>query len=415
MDHPDEPERLTTEQVAWRLGVKPETVYAYVSRGVLHSVRGSDGRGSLFDAAEVDRLVAGGKRGRRTGGQGPVIRTALTLISGGRLSYRGRDATDLARTHTFETVAHWLWTERFDPEVRFAGAADVVGLARTAIAALPPGVLSVDRLRLIAGVAASVDPLRFTTEADAVAATGANLLGVLVDALPLVGIEPRDDPAGLRLADRLWPRLTAEPAHPAGLAALNGALVLLADHDLAASTLAARVAASTRAHPYAVVAAGLSASEGPLHGLAAGYAYRLLADAMTTGDPIGVYSEALRRQGHVTGFAGRPHRFYPDGDPRAAALLDLITPVPAVDGARAAIDGLLEAARRRSPQLPTVDFALAALAHTCRMSADAGEAIFAIARTAGWLAHAMEEYREPGLRFRFVGTYSGHPPPTADR
>lgn len=400
--------RLSTEQVAQRLGVKPETVYAYVSRGVLRSTRNGDGRGSWFDEADVERLAARSSRGRPARPGWPTIRTQLTLISDGRLYYRGLDATELARSESFESVATWLWSQRRQPGVRFTAPAGLVDMARAAVAALPAAVRLTDRLRVIAGVAASADRLRFNTEPDAVAATGATLLATMVDALPLVGPPPTStDP---RLAARLWPRLTAEPARPEALDALNAALVLLADHDLAASTVAARVAASTRAHPYAVVAAGLSAFEGPLHGAAATQTYQLLRNAITTGDPVGVYSESLRTGGQVEGFGQRPHPLYPDGDVRARALLALLEPVPAPPEVRAAVDGLLGAAQHHSPRRPNIEFALAVLAHTCRMVPDAGEAIFALARTAGWIAHAMEEYREPGLRFRFHGTYVGTKP-----
>ncbi|MFC4104998.1 citrate/2-methylcitrate synthase [Micromonospora zhanjiangensis] len=363
-----------------------------------------------------------------------MIRTAVTLIRDG-LHYRGRDATELARSASFETVAHWLWVGQWRPDLRFTAPPEAVEQARTALAALPDATRVTDRLRVIAGVVASTDPMRFNTEPDAVAATGGALLAALVDALPPVepatarswtaghgrtrtgvrraaGAPPDTDTPSLvgGLATRLWPRLTAESPTPPAVAVLNAALVLLADHDLAASTVAARVAASTRAHPYAVVAAGLSAFEGPLHGAAASHAYRLLGAAIVSGDPVGVYSEALRTDGRVDGFAQPAHPLYPDGDVRARTLLAMLDAVPAAAEVRAAIDGLLDAATRRSPRQPTVEFALAALVHSCGMTPDAGEGIFAVARTAGWLAHAMEEYREPGLRFRFHGTYTGDRP-----
>jgi citrate synthase len=240
-----------------------------------------------------------------------------------------------------------------------------------------------------------------------VAATGGVLLAAMVDALPLLGAPPELDS---RLAARLWPRLTARPAQPADIDALNAALVLLADHDLAASTVAARVAASARAHPYAVVAAGLAALDGPLHGVAVSQAYRVLAEAIDSGDPLGVYSERLRTDGRVPGFAIHVHHLYPDGDVRAAALSDMLARAPVPLPVRAAVDGLVAAASDRSARHPTIDFALAALTHGCGMTADAGEAIFAVARTAGWIAHAIEEYQEPGLRFRLSGTYTGPQP-----
>jgi citrate synthase len=193
-----------------------------------------------------------------------------------------------------------------------------------------------------------------------VAATGGVLLAAMVDALPLLGAPPELDS---RLAARLWPRLTARPAQPADIDALNAALVLLADHDLAASTVAARVAASARAHPYAVVAAGLAALDGPLHGVAVSQAYRVLAEAIHSGDPLGVYSERLRTDGRVPGFAIHVHHLYPDGDVRAAALSDMLARAPVPLPVRAAVDGLVAAASDRSARHPTIDFALAALTH----------------------------------------------------
>jgi citrate synthase len=74
---------------------------------------------------------------------------------------------------------------------------------------------------------------------------------------------------------------------------------------------------------------------------------------------------------------------------------------------RAALEGLTAAALKRDPRRPSIEFALGALVHACGMREDAGEAIFAVARTAGWIAHALEEYEEPGLRFRIEGTYTG--------
>src|SRR4051812_12966402 len=102
---PREPHLLTTEQVAARLGVKPTTVYAYVSRGLLTSIRNADGKGSLFARTDVDAFVAGRRRATT-----PGIQTGITLIRDGGLYYRGTDALRLARTSTFEAVATLLWT-----------------------------------------------------------------------------------------------------------------------------------------------------------------------------------------------------------------------------------------------------------------------------------------------------------------
>jgi citrate synthase len=258
---------------------------------------------------------------------------------------------------------------------------------------------------MVAAMAAA-DPLRFDTSPAAVVATGRTILGTMVAALPVrvAGTQP---PHRFALAGALWSRLTDRAPTPAGIEALNAALVLLADHDLAASTFAARVAASTRAHPYAVVQAGLAALEGPLHGAASDLVYGLLTDAMRSRDPVGTISGRLRADGWVPGFG---HPLYPAGDPRAAVLLEAAATgqSPAGDTVRA----MLAAMDRHSGAAPNVDFALAAFTLVHGMDADAGEAVFAVARTAGWIAHALEEYADEPSRFRPNGRYAGRRPGT---
>ncbi|WIM98919.1 citrate/2-methylcitrate synthase [Actinoplanes oblitus] len=400
---------LTTDQVAERLGVKPATVYAYVSRGLLPSRRNAAGKGSLFDKADVDALIAGRKRVT------PNIQTGITLIRDGGLFYRGRDATELARTSGFEAVAGLLWTGEPGHEP-FPRNPAQVALARRIGAELPPAARLVDRLRVTVAAIAAADPLRFDTTPAAVLATGRALIATMVDALPPRSAGPGPARPGdveqtveapesepTTLVELLWPRLTAQPIDDAGRRVLEAALILLADHDIAASTLAARVAASTRAHPYAVVSAGLAALDGPLHGAASEQVYPLLADALTGADPIGIISERLRTGGDLPGFG---HPLYPSGDPRATTLFALLAGHPAADAALR----LADAVRTRSGIPPNIDLALAALALRHDMPADAGEAIFAVARTAGWLAHALEEYANRPARFRPTGQYSGRPP-----
>jgi citrate synthase len=396
---------LSTEEVARRLGVKPATVYAYVSRGLLSSRRNGAGKGSLFDPAEVDAFVAG--RRISLSPVAPAIRTGITLIRDGRLFFRGRDASALAREQSYESVATLLWTGELG-DIALAAPGELVALADAVTRPLPPSARLTDRLRVIVAAAAAADPLRFDTTPTAVQATGRTMLATMVAALPVraVAVRALTDQG---LADVLWPRLTAAPASPARVAALNAALVLLADHDIAASTLAARVAASTRAHPYAVVGAGLAALDGPLHGAASGLAYELLSDALRDGDPVRTISERLRVGGTIAGFG---HPLYPDGDPRASTLLEILRDSPSSGDpdAAAIIDELAAAMARRPRVAPNVDFAIAALGLLYGMPPDAGEAIFAIARTAGWIAHALEEYADRPSRFRPSGRYAGPAP-----
>ena len=104
--------QLSAQQAAARLGIKVETLYAYVSRGVIERRPGRDGRKSLFDAREVERLARGRRGGPRTGGLSVVLGTGLTSIENERVCYRGLDAGLLSTGAPFERVAEWLWLPR---------------------------------------------------------------------------------------------------------------------------------------------------------------------------------------------------------------------------------------------------------------------------------------------------------------
>ncbi|MFJ3531815.1 MULTISPECIES: citrate/2-methylcitrate synthase [unclassified Streptomyces] len=428
--------RLTTRETAERLGVKPETVYAYVSRGQLSSNRAPGGRGSTFDAAEVDALA------RRTGRRDPAspagelsFRTGITLIEGDRYCFRGVDATELARRHTYEEIAEWLWTGELRTGAHFTAPREALAAARRTVGALPAHCGSTDRLRVAVVAAATADPLRFDLSREAVLGSARSLIPTLVGALPLVSADrgadadASGDPAGdantdgganqstgrstvaptdSGLARQLWPKLTERPADEASLDVLDTALGLLIDHDLAASTLAARVAASARAHPYAVVSAGLGVLEGPLHGAASGLAHRMLAEVLERGGAAPVVADHLRTGRRVPGLG---HRLYTGEDPRATALFALLADIPRAAPALAAARDVVTTTARHAPLHANVDMALAVLSVSSGMAAEAGETVFAISRTAGWIAHALEEYGERPLRMRPIGQYTGPRPP----
>ncbi len=390
--------RLTTRQVAERLGVKVETVYAYASRGMLVSERVPGGKGSTFDPVEVERLRRAVRRDRggHDGRELPEISTAITLIEDGALYYRGRDATALAGTAAFEDVVALMWEQEDGIVFPAAGASALSSWTA-------PGIRLSDRLRVAVPVAAATDPLRFDIGHGSVVAMGTRLIGDFVAALPPLGGEPE----GTGLAARLWPRLTATPPAPEFLRCLDSALILLADHDLAVSSVAARVAASTRAHPYAVVSAALGALDGPLHGAASSLAFRLLTQTLSAGSAATVVSDHLRSGQPIPGLG---HPLYPGGDPRARTLLRLLDATDSAAPCLEAIASIVSVATRDASSHPNIDLALAALAVSAGMDPYAGEVIFIIARTAGWIAHALEEYREPPLRMRARGVYTGPDP-----
>ncbi|MEU3951997.1 citrate synthase [Streptomyces achromogenes] len=400
--------RLTTKETAELLGVKPETVYAYVSRGLLSSRRESGGRTSTFEAGEVEALA---RRNRREAAGSPgtggelSVRTRITLIEQDRYYYRGVDAVELAGRHSYEEVAEWLWTGRPAPGATFTASEATVELARRAVEALSGHASAVDRLRVAAIAVAAEDPLRFDLSEEAVLHTARTLIPTLVAALPPVGYDHEDDGP---LAHRLWARLTGRPADEASLRVLDTALSLLADHDLAASTLAVRVAASARAHAYAAVSAGLGVLEGPLHGAAGGLAHRMLLDVLDQGTAVPVIAEELRAGRRVPGLG---HRLYTGEDPRARVLFELLERIPRAESPLLAARDIVATTARHTPLHANVDLALAVFTVSCGMPATAAETIFAVARTAGWIAHALEEYGERPLRMRPSGHYVGPRPP----
>ena len=187
---------------------------------------------------------------------------------------------------------------------------------------------------------------------------------------------------------------------------LNAALVLMADHELAASTLAARVAATTRANPYGVVAAGLGALSGPLHGGVTPVVLAMLRDAEVVGAERAV-TNAQARNRLLPGFG---HKVYVERDPRAETILSLLRTTYGHSRALAIVDDVGAVCTRRSGRFANVDLALAAVAYAGDLLPGAEEVVFCVARIAGWLAHALEEYSEPPLRFRPRASYIGQRP-----
>jgi citrate synthase len=428
---------LGVDEVAHRLGVKPATLYAYVSRGVLVRRRSADGH-SLFDPAEVERLARRGRPRRTAGAAELVIESAITTLGEDRPFYRGRDAVDLATWCELEEVAGWIWTgdpaaieppgrRAARPAADWRAAGHAVAAGRAAQAALPVGVLPLERLQVITPALAASDPLRLALDPAAVIDIGQTLIAGMVACLPN---PPASGPAasGLRseatregaartgpgarasgasaISAQLWGKLTASPAEPALVDALRAALVLVVDHELAASTLAARVAASVRADPYAVVSAALGVTGGALHGGASLGAEAMLAEAADPSRARFVMGQRLRRGERIPGFG---HPIYKSGDGRATALLDHVR-AAAPDHPRLAVaDAMVAEAERRRLPAANVDFALAVLGSVAGMVTGAGEALFAVARTVGWLAHAMEEYARP-TPLRLRASYTGPVP-----
>ncbi|MDB5885149.1 MAG: Citrate synthase [Polaromonas sp.] len=363
------------------LGVRPQTVYAYVSRGKLEVVPDpADTRRSLYRAEDVAGLARRKQAGRKHEtvaantlfGSEPSIPTALCAFFRGRPYYRGQDAVSLARAASLEEVAQLLWA---------AGQAVDFSCATPAAPVQPGRVAAFTALAALAAEGHSTRG-RLTrvlhTESQ-------GLVGQLATAF---GARHGGQPLHLRFAQG-W----KQPAPVAEL--LRCALVLLADHELTSSAFAARIAASTGASLPACLLAGLSTLSGPLHGDASGRVQALFSEVERLGDEQ-VVSHYLSTGLPLPGFG---HHIYPDGDPRAAALLALSEPPEAI--AR-----FIEKVTALTGLLPNIDVALAALVARHRLPPDAAFGLFATARSVGLLAHSLEQLGVAQVirpRGRYVG------------
>ena len=391
---------LTARETAERLGIKRDTLYAYVSRGLLRSqpIPGSRERG--YRTEEVERLRAGRGLSRATRSEPfvPVIDSAICLIEGGRLYYRGHDAIRLAETATLEDIAGLLWGQDPISTFRHSQRSEARGIGGRVGAAASLGVIERCHVRLAELAAADLGALDLTPHG--IVRTGRAILYQLA---ACIGDRPTaPDPVHEQLA-ALW-RLDQK-----GADLIRRCLVLLADHELNASTFVARCVASTGATPYAVVSGALAALSGRRHGGASASAEALLHEIAERDDPLAVMAARLARNEMLPGLG---HPLYPAGDPRATTLLNAaMTAIPA---SRPRIEAAVAAARQLVPQPPNVDFALAAATTALRLPQGTALAIFILGRTVGWIAHAIEQYQSDVLirpRARYTGPRPGEENP----
>lgn len=401
---PEDPTYLSAAAAAEALGVALPSLYAYVSRGLLASepVPGEP-RARRYRRDDVERLQAR-RQLRRHPEQAapralawgePVLDSALTLIDGERLYYRGRDAVSLSRRRSVEEVAALLWT---GDEAAAAELFASPPAAPRILTTLPGGrgrrLSPVERLQALLPLAGAADGAAWDLRPEAVARCGARILGLATAAV--AGRELHRDGVVATLVAG-W-----RPHGRGAREALSAALVLSADHELNVSTFAARCAASAAATPWDAVAAGLAALKGRRHG---GEAFRLealLGEAAAT-TPADAVAAWLRRGERLPGFG---HRLYPAGDPRASELLALAARAAARSPALRRVQALQAAARKLTGETPNLDLGLGAIAAALRLPRGAPHALFALGRTLGWVAHAIEEYGRGALirpRARYVG------------
>ena len=391
---------------AARLGIQLRTLYAYVSRGQVRSVPGARGRPRLYALADLDRLRA--RRDARAGhgavaagalrwGE-PVLDSAITAITPRGPAYRGRHAVDLAPATRFENVAELLWSG-YLPEAPVAWPRGVVVPFAALARLVPAGARPVDAMPLALAIAALADPQRADDRPDAVIACGRRVIPLLAAALA-PGLAAAPMTRALTAGSVATVAARALGLEDDAAPVIDQMLILLADHELNASSFTARIAASTGADPYACIAAALAAVSGPRHGTASEAVARF-ADDIGRPEQVRAALRALQKRGEAP--PGFDHPLYPAGDPRAPPLLAL-----ARGSSNLRARTLIALADGAAGSRPSVDVAIAALVAALGAPPHAGSGLFAVARSAGWLAHAIEQ-RAAGYLLRPRARYTGVP------
>ncbi len=419
---------MTAREATKLLGIKKETLYAYASRGMVRSAaaHGAD-RTRVYHRDDLERLRA---RSRARAGHGPVaagalrwgepvLETRVGTITESGPAYRGRSAVELARRKTsFEDVCALLWDGEF-VEPREPGLG-VPG--RSLHALLRPNAEPFEAMLPTAAALAAIEPrgegrevmlrragaLARRLVASCALPRGTDAVSAALaagTATPAKATKPPPRSGQVFATARALLVALGARTTAANVEAMNEALVLSADHELNASTFAARVAASSGASLAASVLAALAALSGPLHGAATARVEALVAEVERPERAAEVVAARLDRGESVPGYG---HPLYPNGDPRGIRLLELAERLGGKTRAVRVLVAVSSSMLLVAREQPTIDVGLTALAGALGLPRGAPLAIFACGRLAGWIAHALEQ-REAGYLLRPRARYVGVP------
>ena len=387
---------LSAREAAAELAISPATLYAYVSRGLIRSEPTPDSRKNRYRAEDVRalkerRVPSPEPRGLRSfDAELPVMDSEISTITEDGPIYRGVNCVDLAERDTLEHAATLLWdVTGVDP---FASDnCPSISDEMRAVAEATRGANAIDRAIAVLAFAAVADPRAYTRAPEGRAMVGGRIMRLVV--ATMLNARTSSQPLHLQIA-RVW-----APDNEYAADLIRRALVLLADHELNASTFTVRCAASTELNLYDAMIAGLVALKGPKHGGAGVLAAQLLK-TLANGEVAPLVRERVALGERFAGFG---HGVYKHGDPRAQALLEAL----ARSGAeRKLTHEIPERIAEATGEFVNIDYALAVLVHTLGLPTGHELVLFSMARTVGWIAHAIEQLQHGRLirpRARYVG------------
>lgn len=387
-------DHYSAAEAAQLLGISRQSLYAYVSRGLIRAERG-EGRTKRYSAQDIERLHRAQlerhdpeRVAQHTlDWQGhPVLETHLSGITQGQLQYRGQPIEEVVRAPhaSLERVAALLWYDDARRPVHFV-TPELIPLSPTQ-SHLP--LIQQARLRWV--MAEQQDMAAYRLDPESVAQTGERVMGQLLGrAAP--ARKPRGAAHGAAQHIAKILDVSEDYTHLIDLA-----MMLCADHELNASTFATRVAASARATPYAACSAGLAALLGLRHG---GTTLRIGAwlDEVMRADSL--REAIITRQRRGERWIGLGHPLYPQGEPRATILWQRLTetlPASRIAPYQAlfqALDEVLGASHATS----NIDLMLLVLMRLLGQGSEQALLLFATGRTVGWIAHVIEQYQSEAL------------------
>ncbi len=383
------------------LGVKMQTLYAYVSRGMIRSFPGKGSRTRVYAREDVERIHL------RTKAQSsleavaasamnlghPIVPTSITEITSQGPNYRGYPAVELAQNGaTFEQVAELLWTGLWHDTDMVWSAPPITSRDRALLRSIPAEdarhqlieILSLVTLQLAIGRGSLKDRLRSGRPLDA----ARGVIHGLIGCFGFLGANGRyeEDKGGGSVAHRLLMAM-GRPVNEKDCRLLDAILVLLADHELSPGTFAARIAASAGTPIHSCIAAAIAASSGT----EVARRYEWLDEFLrSTRSASALKAKADQVVSSGQKLPGFDHPLYPAGDPRATVLMDFVRRRARPAAVRQVL-ALVDHLREEHGMHPRHEIAVVLACKSMELPGGAPTALFVLARTAGWVAHILEQ------------------------